>query len=65
MKTLRLVIALALAMPLVAFSASLAPAHVSGAAAPAGTERTVAEGACSQDGCCWVYILGDYYCVPC
>lgn len=62
MRTLRSIIALMLAVPLVASSASIAPDEAQ--ASRSGLEA-VGEGGTSQDGCCWIYYLGEWYCVPC
>lgn len=60
MKTMRLAIALMVALPFAAFSAGLGSGGVE--AGPAGI---VVENAGEAAECCWVFYAGRWWCVPC
>lgn len=62
MRSIRLTLMLMLAMPVASIAASAAP-DVSPERRSAGA-TSVLEGGTSQE-CCWIFYLGNWYCVPC
>lgn len=62
MTSIRLTITLMLAMPVASIGASVA-SDVPPERGAAGA-TSVIEGSTSQQ-CCWIFYLGNWYCVPC
>ncbi len=67
MTKLRLLPAVALLLPLIAFGTSVSPDASSSELAPAAlpaAEMAVMDGQESYD-CCWIFMMGRWWCVPC
>lgn len=62
MRSIRLLFTLMLAMPVASIGAGVAPDVPSEREAAGAT--SVIEGGTSQQ-CCWIFYLGNWYCVPC